>query len=299
MKNRTSILVIVFVMLLSMPVWAGASGSGDQSQTQAKSQEQDQIQDQTMLQDQIQDQDQTRLQDQAQDQDQTRLQDQKQTSVDQTVRDQARLQLRERLRISEAAKIQQQERQSTQEQAKAGSFSDAKQHWASEQIASAYSWGFINGYQDGTFKPDGDISGSEGIIMVSRMINCTNNTEDTTANDTEIDLNAVPVWAREMIQEQTVSRIAAQSQLYGEEQLNRLQFAVMLAKALKLEPTLNTGENVIFLDQGNIPADDLGYINSLRILGIVEGSDGNFNPDKQVSRAEAASMLMRIVDSLE
>lgn len=297
MKNRTSILVIVFVMLLSMPVWAGAPGSGDQSQTQTKSQEQDQIQDQTMLQDQTQDQDQTRLQDQTQDQ--TRLQDQKQTSVDQAVRDQARLQLREKLRISEAAKIQQQERQSTQEQAKSGSFSDAKQHWASEQIASAYNWGFINGYQDGTFKPDGDISGSEGIIMVSRMINCMNNNEESTANKAEIDLNAVPVWAREMIQEQTASRIAAQSRVYGEGQLSRLQFTVMLAKALKLEPTLNSGENVIFLDQENIPADDLGYINSLRILGIVEGSGGNFNPDKQVSRAEAASMLMRIVDSLE
>lgn len=280
MKNRTSILVIVFVMLLSMPVWAGTSGSGDQSQTQTK------------LQDQTQDQDQTRLQNQ------TRIQGQNQTSVDQAVQDQARLQLRERLKISDAAKIQQQEHQSTQEQTKSGSFSDVKQHWASEQIASAFSWGFINGYQDGTFKPNGDISGSEGIIMVSRMVNCTNNTEDTTANDTEIDLNAVPVWAREMIREQTASRIAAQSQLYGEEQLNRLQFAVMLAKALKLEPTL-TAENMIFLDQGNIPTDDLGYINSLRILGIVEGSDGNFNPDKQVSRAEAASMLMRIVDSLE
>lgn len=274
-------------MLFSMTAWAGSSGSGDQNQNQTKLQEQSHIQDHT------------RLQDQDQIKDQTRLQDQEQMKIDQEVQDQVRSQLRDRLQILDSARTQLQERQRTQEQTKTGSFSDVQHHWAREQIASAYNWGFINGYQNGIFNPNDDISGAEGIIMMSRMMNCTNNTEDTTAIDTKIDFNAVPVWAREVIQEQTASRIAAQSQVYGEEQLNRLQFAVMLAKALKLEPTSSSGDNVIFLDQENIPTDDLGYIYSLRILGIIEGSNGNFNPDNQVSRAEAASMLMRVMDLME
>lgn len=271
MKNKINVLIMVCIMLFSMPVWAEASGAADQNQTQ----------------------DQTRLLDQ----DQTKLQDQKQTKLDQEVQDQARLQLKDRLRILDSARTQQQDRLQLQDQTQ--SFADVQQHWAREQITSAYNWGFVNGYQNGDFDPNGDISGAEGIIMASRMINCMNNTDNATNTNAEIDLDAVPVWARETIQEQTALRIAAQSQVYGETQLNRLQFAVMLAKALGLEPTTELGDTVVFLDQDSISKSDLGYIDVLRTLGIIEGSNGSFNPGQLVSRAEAASMLMRVVDSIE
>jgi len=265
MKKRVNVLIMVCIMLFSMPVWAEASGSGAQDQTR----------------------DQTRLLDQ--DQDQTKLQDQEQTKLDQEAQDQARLQLKDRLQISDSIKIQQQERLQLQDQTQ--SFADVQQHWAREQITSAYNWGLVNGYQDGNFDPDGDISGAEGIIMVSRMMNCMTNTDNTTNANAEIDLDAVPVWARETIQEQSALRIAAQSQVYGEEQLNRLQFAVMLAKALGLEPTADLGDTVVFLDQDSISESDLGYINVLRTLGIIAGNNGSFNPGQLVSRAEAAFVM--------
>ncbi len=267
MKIKINVLIMVCIMLFSMPVWAEASGGGDQNQTKL------------------------------QDQDQTKLQDQEQTKLDQEVQDQARLQLKDRLQISDSARTQQQDRLQLQDQTQ--SFADVQQHWAREQITSAYNWGFVNGYQNGDFDPNGDISGAEGIIMASRMINCMNNTDNTSNANAEIDLDAVPVWARETIQEQTALRIAAQSQVYGETQLNRLQFAVMLAKALSLEPTTDLGDTVVFLDQDSISKSDLGYIDVLRTLGIIEGSNGSFNPGQLVTRAEAASMLMRVVDSIE
>lgn len=262
MKTRISIFIIMIVMIFSLPVWAGTSGSGngDQTQTQSRLQEQDQIRDQ-----------------------------------DQT-KDQARQQLRDMLQITESARTLQQERLQSLEHTGAGTFADAQQHWAREQIASAFQWGFINGYQDGTFKPDGAISGTEGIIMMSRLMNCTNAMEEKSDTNPDIDLSKVPDWAREMMQEQTALRIASQSQFYGEEQLNRLQFAVTLAKALNLDPIPVSGNEVIFLDQKYIPAVDLGYINSLRTLGIVEGLNGDFVPGKLVTRAEAAIMLMRVVE---
>jgi hypothetical protein len=131
------------------------------------------------------------------------------------------------------------------------------------------------------------------------MINCTDFKEYTTTGSIEVDLNIVPVWARETIQERTALRIAGQSQVYGEERLNRLQFAVMLAKALNLDPAPSAGDDVDFLDQEKIPAEDLGYIRSLRILGFIEGANGNFNPDQKISRAEAACILVRAMNSIE
>lgn len=231
-------------------------------------------------------------------QDRTESQDRVQTAVDEAEQEQARLQVRDRLQINEQAEDCYQER--LQQQDQTGScFSDTEQHWAREQITSAYNWSLINGYPNGDFNPDGNISGTEGILMASRLMNCLNSDDTETGTESDIDWDLVPAWAREQLREASALKIAAQSQLYGEAQLNRLQFAVMLAEAIGLEPEDVGGDDIVFLDQDEIPSDDLGYINALRTLGIIQGSDGCFYGNHIVTRAEAAAMLTRVLDMLE
>ncbi|MEA4815104.1 MAG: S-layer homology domain-containing protein, partial [Oscillospiraceae bacterium] len=167
------------------------------------------------------------------------------------------------------------------------------------QINSAYCWGLVNGYPDGSFNPDGKISGTGGTLMVSRLINCLNGENSTETTEDSIDWDLVPEWAKEQLQEKTALRIAAQSQCYGETQLNRLQFAVMLAKAAGIEPAEVSADTVAFLDQDDIPAEDLGYIEELRALGIIQGNAGCFYPNQTVTRAEAAVMLIRMLGVIE
>lgn len=267
--------VIVSIMLVcSISISAFAAGSGG------------------MIQGQTQDQTQSQAQDRAQDQ------SCKQTEVNTADREQARLQTRDRLQISDQAEAQYQDRLQQQDQTQS-CFTDTEQHWAREQIGSAYSWGLINGYPNGDFNPNGVISGTEGVLMMSRLMNCLNVEESKADPETSIDLNLVPEWAREQIQEGSTLKIAAQSQCYGEEQLNRLQFTVMLAKALGVEPEEVTEDTIVFLDQSEIPQEDLGYISALRTLGIIQGTDGCFCADQTVTRAEAAAMLTRILEALE
>lgn len=244
------------------------------------------------------------MQDQKQDQtqDQTRepLKDQscQQTEVSAAEREEARLQVRNKFQISDRANTQYQQRAQKMEQ-NGSFFKDIDQHWARAQINSAYCWGLINGYLDGDFNPDGKISGMEGILMSSRLMNCLLNGESSTeTTENSIDWNLVPVWAREQLQEKTALRIAAQSQCYGETQLNRLEFAVMLAKAAEIKPADVSANTVVFLDQNDIPADDLGYVEPLRTLGIIQGNDGCFCPNQTVTRAEAAVMLIRMLEIL-
>lgn len=213
-------------------------------------------------------------------------------------REQARDRLRTRLQICDEAKLQQQSRLQQQDQTQSG-FNDTEQHWANAQICSAYHWGLINGYPDRTFNPDGTIVGVEGVLMMSRMMNGISGDEELPVSDETIDWEQVPQWAREQLQEETALRIAAQSQCYGEGQMNRLQFAVMLAKTLGLEPEELTEDTVVFTDQDEIPGEELGYIARLRTLGIIEGCDGAFYPSQAVTRAEAATMLTRVMDLLE
>lgn len=53
------------------------------------------------------------------------------------------------------------------------SFKDTTGHWAADAIATLKASGIINGYEDGTFKPNQTISRAEIVAMLSKVINTT------------------------------------------------------------------------------------------------------------------------------
>jgi len=280
MNYRILTSVLAVIMVCSIPTGALGAGSGDMVREQIRAQAQSQTQDQTRSQDC------TQLRTQSQLQDQTKLQDQD------------KIQLRQRLHITEEAQLQLQERLHTQDQNQL-CFSDIEQHWAREQIRSANNWGLINGNPDGTFNPDGNISGIEGTLMIANMMNCISGINAGAGSMGQINWDIVPIWARERMKETTTLHVAAQNQLYGEQNLNRLNFAVMLAKCVGLEPVTASPGVLEFLDQDKIPSADLGYILALRNYGILAGDNGSFCSPRMVSRAEAAVMLTKVLDILE
>lgn len=58
----------------------------------------------------------------------------------------------------------------TSESANAKSFSDIQNHWGKEFILQASSQGILNGYSDGTFKPDKEVSYAEAITVIVRAL---------------------------------------------------------------------------------------------------------------------------------
>lgn len=50
-------------------------------------------------------------------------------------------------------------------------FSDISGHWAAVEIAKAAANGWVNGYPDGTFKPDQKITRAEAMALVNRVLN--------------------------------------------------------------------------------------------------------------------------------
>lgn len=52
-----------------------------------------------------------------------------------------------------------------------GGFADVKTHWARESIERAAALGWINGYEDGTFRPDSRITRAEAMTMINRVLN--------------------------------------------------------------------------------------------------------------------------------
>ena len=60
----------------------------------------------------------------------------------------------------------------------AAKFSDIATHWAKDEISIAYNNGWINGYPNGTFGPQRDITRAETMTLVNRVLNRLPETEE-------------------------------------------------------------------------------------------------------------------------
>ena len=78
-------------------------------------------------------------------------------------------------------------------------FSDTTSHWAHDYIEVAAAKGFINGYGDGTFKPDDNVSYVEAVAIFCRM-------RGISVND------SAAAWPNNYIQQARLSNLYAQTQ---------------------------------------------------------------------------------------
>lgn len=226
---------------------------------------------------------------------QIRKQDRVQTSINEEEQDRLRLEITERLRLLDEACDQQQIRSMDQTRIQ---FKDMDNHWSREQVMNAACWGLVNGYPDGNFKPDKPISGPEGALMLARMLRVMTGEPTTINGSGQINWDRIPDWAKDSFTDPVMMRIASQSEFYGESQLNRLQFAVMLSRAIGIQDGQLSPEIVDFIDQDEIPAEFAMYIHTLRLMGVVEGFQGRFEATRTVNRAEASAMMIRVMNML-
>ena len=92
--------------------------------------------------------------------------------------------------------------------AKAGSvsFTDISGHWAEENIRKAAAQGLINGYPDGTFRPNAPITRAEAMAIVNRVLGRKPDADHLLRNMiTFIDNMDTNAWYYEDVQEATNS----------------------------------------------------------------------------------------------
>ena len=73
--------------------------------------------------------------------------------------------------------------------------------------------------------------------------------------------------------------------------ITREEMAKILSNALELDE-LETSANP-FEDDAEIAQWAKGYVNAVQAEGIMEGSNGSFNPRDNATRAEGAAVLVR------
>ncbi|BBH24976.1 hypothetical protein Back11_63210 [Paenibacillus baekrokdamisoli] len=184
-------------------------------------------------------------------------------------------------------------------------FKDEKElKWALEYIIRLASKGVFNGYEDGTFKPQQNITRIESIVAAVRLMGLKDQAESQAEMSTKLNFKDADELARKYPWAVGYVAVALEKDLFSEtdavlqadKPATRLFATTLLVKALGLEADAKAKVNsqLSFKDADKIPAGSVGYVAVALEKGVITGyNDNTFRPNQSVTRAELAALLDR------
>lgn len=168
-------------------------------------------------------------------------------------------------------------------------FSDIIQtHWAWEYITELSDAGIINGYEDGSFKPAGNVTRAEFAKMLCLALDC--HFETQTAYP-DIDSH----WANEYILRTSGVVYTSSEEYKPDSNATRGEIAYALSMALELAPA--KVEDGRFADWAETDAAIADKLASAINAGLIQGyEDNTLRASHHVTRAEAAALIVRAMN---
>ena len=176
-------------------------------------------------------------------------------------------------------------------------FSDVPEgHWAAEVIRQAEGYGLIQGYPDGTFGVEDEITRGQFVTVLCRMFGW-----DLVEPEAPSYIDCGPdAWYYSAVETARAHGVTDPAGAFRpEDYISRGEMAVMLVRAL------GYGELAEGLEDPELPFDDVtedaGYIDVAYRIGMVNGVAGpngslRFLPSYSATRSEAAAMLVRVYE---
>ena len=192
-------------------------------------------------------------------------------------------------------------------------FSDISTHWAFEPILDLREQGVIDGFPDGTFRPDASVTRAEFVTILANLTDSdlSRYAGVTSFSDVPIDEWYSPYvqwgWSYGLVSGYEVKKPSFYVPAYEfrpENPVSRQEAAALLARfvdgvGIKLE---ETRDEVAFQDSGEIAAYAAGAVKELQRAGIVSGVEepkGSgryvFEPRKAITRGETAVLISGLI----
>ncbi len=195
------------------------------------------------------------------------------------------------------------------------SFSDiASYEWAAPYIEAMYKKGYISGYEDGTYKPENDVTRRECISLFARVMGASNPANAPVMNMAEqiygaqlssYDLGWGESAAAYMLYKGALNWDDINTYLGGnakDEPMKRYEAAIIITKAMNGEAAAlsDLGAVLDYTDSAEIPAEAFQYVAYVGQQGVMRGmDDGTFSPQTAVTRGQIAIMLTNTVNLTE
>ena len=191
----------------------------------------------------------------------------------------------------------------------ATTFPDIQTHWAKSYIEAMTAAGMFKGYEDGSFKPENQLTTAEALALCARAIGLDSSTTMDIATDyydtVKTTLNNEQTWFYQEFSICLATGILTTADLKSLYQsgdltdpIEKEDLAVYLVRAMQLGPMADrlTSYPLTFDDASSISADAKPSVYLLHVYGIVEGDEFNdFSPKLNVTRAVMATMLTRAI----
>lgn len=169
------------------------------------------------------------------------------------------------------------------------SFTDTLNHWAKASIDLLISKGLLTGYADGTFRPDAGLTRAEAIKVITTHMGLDGQASKFT------DVSGAH-WANKYIGAAAGAGLMngySDGTFRPNEKISRSELAALITRAFKLTGTGNT----TFKDVKK----EAWYYNSIDALAsnkIITGyADSTFKPEKDITRAEFATVVSRLLET--
>lgn len=173
------------------------------------------------------------------------------------------------------------------------SFPDVPAGEYADAINNLVGKGIINGFDDGTFKPNNPVTREQAAKILATALKL-----DTTGTENYPDVSP-DNWSYEYIVAVTKAGIFGgdeNGKFNPSANLTRQQAAKIIVEAFDF-----TGSSELtFGDKANIQSWAVPYVKTAVANGILKGDDqGNFNPNANIKRGDFALMIQRALNAVE
>lgn len=169
-------------------------------------------------------------------------------------------------------------------------FNDTKNHWSTESINYLVSLKAINGYPDGSFKPDDNVTRAEFAKIVCNTFGISGSYKEIFSDVSENDWFAQSVCALSDLN--IVNGYS--SEFSPNSNIKREDAAVILFRLLDYLNINTSGSKLHFGDTDFISDYALASVEKMSEAGIITGDDNlMFNPLNNLTRAEACAIIHR------
>ncbi|MBP1992509.1 DUF4838 domain-containing protein [Paenibacillus eucommiae] len=175
-----------------------------------------------------------------------------------------------------------------------GLSSDIAGHWAEQTLAEWISTERIQGYPDGSFRPDQDINRGEAFALINRSFGF----------DEQVDAQFSDLSATDWVYTDVLKAVKAgytegypDGTIGTQRQISRQEAAIVITRLLGLEAKDDGNRTVPFTDAAQIPSWSKGAVNVVAEANIMLGyEDGSFQPEANITRAELIITLDRALN---
>lgn len=171
---------------------------------------------------------------------------------------------------------------------------DIEGHWAKSAIEKALAQGFVTGYKDGTFRPNGSVTRGEFTAMIARALQL----EGKAAELAFQDAAQIPAWAKAYVAEAVGAGIIggyADQTFRPDSQITRSEMAAMIVRASGLP--LEAAAALSFEDKAQIPQWAQAQVATAVQAGLMSGkTTTKFVPNAKATRAEAVAVILTLTN---